>query len=121
MQGSGPPSWVARHSAFARWADEVTSVSLMKDKHEFHFRLYVCGHTGRSQRAIAVLQKLCEEKLAGRSELEVIDVLAEPGRADEDRVLATPTLIKLAPAPIRRVVGDLSDPSRLGEALDLPD
>ena len=92
----------------------------MKENNEFHFRLYVCGHTGRSQRAVAVLQRLCEEQLAGRSELEVIDVLTEPGRADEDRVLATPTLIKLAPAPVRRVVGDLSDPTRLREALDLP-
>lgn len=88
---------------------------------EFHFRLYVCGQTGRSRRAIAVLRQLCDEKLAGRSELEVIDVLAEPGRADEDRVLATPTLIKLVPPPIQRVVGDLSDSSGLREALDLPD
>lgn len=87
----------------------------------FHFRLYVCGQTGRSQRAVAVLQRLCDETLAGRSKLEVIDVQAEPGRAEEDRVLATPTLIKLAPAPVRRVVGDFSDLSRLSEALDLPD
>lgn len=92
----------------------------MKETPGFHFRLYLCGQTGRSQRAVAVLQRLCEEQLAGRGELEVIDVQAEPGRADEDRVLATPMLIKLAPAPIRRVVGDFSDPARLREALDLP-
>ncbi len=88
---------------------------------EYHFKLYVSGQTGRSQRAIAVLQKLCAEELGGRGELEVIDVLAEPGRAEEDKVLATPTLIKLAPSPVRRVVGDLSDPSRFRVALDLPE
>lgn len=92
----------------------------MKEYNSFRLRLYVSGQTGRSQRAIAVLQGLCEEQLAGRSELEVIDVLAEPGRADEDRVLATPMLIKLAPAPVRRVIGDFSDLPRLHEALDLP-
>lgn len=92
----------------------------MKEKNEFHFRLYISGRTGRSQRAVAVLQRLCDETLAGCSELEVIDVLAEPGRADEDRVLATPMLVKLAPAPVRRVVGDFSDAARLREALDLP-
>jgi circadian clock protein KaiB len=89
-------------------------------KAEFQFRLYICGQTGRSQRAAATVKRLCEEKLAGGAELEVIDVLTAPARADEDKVLATPTLIKVAPKPVRRVVGDFSDPSRLHEVLDLP-
>lgn len=103
------------------WADGANATDPMSEANLFHFRLYICGQTGRSQRANAVLRRLCEEKLTGRCVLEVIDVLAEPSRADEDRVLATPTLIKLAPAPVRRVVGDLSDPTLLREALDLPD
>lgn len=65
--------------------------------------------TPRTQRAITNLRRICEEDLARQYELHVIDVLENPQLAEDDRILATPTLIKQLPLPLRRVVGDLSD------------
>jgi circadian clock protein KaiB len=84
------------------------------------FRLYVAGDSYRSQRAIANLRKLGEERLAGRYELNVVDVQLDPDAAEQDRILATPTLIKLDPAPPRRVTGDLTDFEQVLMALGLP-
>ena len=71
--------------------------------------LYVSGRTSRSERAIAHMRGICAQELADRCELTVIDVLEHPQLADEAKILATPTLIKATPAPVRRIVGDLSD------------
>jgi circadian clock protein KaiB len=87
----------------------------------FSFRLYVTGQTEVTQVAQANLRRLCESRLAGRYELEVVDTIEQADRAEADRVLATPTVLRLAPEPQRRVVGDLSDPSRAATALGLPD
>ena len=76
-------------------------------------RLYVAGDTPRAQHAISSLRRLEETHLAGRYALEVVDVLAQPERAEADRVLATPTLVRVSPAPSRRLLGDLSDLDRL--------
>lgn len=73
------------------------------------FRLYVTGATPSSGRAIANLKALCEEHLKDRYELEVIDVYRRPELAEGDQIVATPTLIKELPPPLRRLVGDLSD------------
>jgi circadian clock protein KaiB len=69
----------------------------------------VTGATPRAQNAIANLRRICDEQLGGEYELEIIDVLERPDLAETDKVLATPTLIKQLPPPLRRVIGDLSD------------
>jgi len=71
--------------------------------------LYVTGTSPRTKVAISNLQRLCENELAGQYELEVVDVLENPQRAEDEKILATPTLIKQLPLPLRRVIGDLSD------------
>lgn len=79
----------------------------------FVLKLYVSGMTSRSKRAIENLQKLCEEHLAGRYDLEIIDIYQHPALAKEGQVIAAPTLVKQLPPPLRRVIGDLSDPGRI--------
>ena len=76
-------------------------------------KLYVTGKTPRAEKAIANLRRICEEDLHGRYELEIIDVLEKPEAAELDKVLATPTLIKQLPPPLRRVIGDLSDKDKV--------
>ena len=75
----------------------------------FVLRLYVAGTSARSARAIANAKQICDEHLAGRYELEVIDIFQQPERAKDDQILAVPTLIKRLPAPLKRFIGDLSD------------
>ncbi len=76
-------------------------------------RLYVTGMTPRSTRAINVVREVCDQHLAGRYTLEIIDVYQQPGRISEDQVVAIPTLVKCGPSPLRRIVGDMSDRDRL--------
>ena len=87
----------------------------------YSFRLYVAGQTERSQAAESNLRALCESRLPGGYELEVIDATEQPGMAEEQRILATPTVVRLAPLPQRRVIGDLSDHQRAAYALGLPE
>jgi circadian clock protein KaiB len=75
----------------------------------FVLRLYVAGTSERSTRAIYNAKQICDEHLAGRYELEVVDIFQQPGRARDDQILAVPTLIKKLPAPLKRFIGDLSD------------
>lgn len=82
-------------------------------------RLYVTGMTPRSTEAIARTRELCDEYLAGRYELEVIDIYQQPKLAKGDQIIATPTLIRKLPAPLRRLVGDLSNKERVLLGLDL--
>jgi circadian clock protein KaiB len=76
---------------------------------KFVFKLYITGFTSRSERAIHNLNRICEEAFDGACELLVIDVLERPQLAENDRIMATPTLIKEQPGPARRVIGDLSN------------
>jgi len=73
----------------------------------------VAGSTLRATTAIENLRRICEKDLKGRYELEVIDVLEHPDLAENDKILATPTLIKQLPPPLRRVIGDLSDSEKV--------
>jgi circadian clock protein KaiB len=75
--------------------------------------LYVTGTSPRTQVAIDNLNRICAAELDGRYELEIIDVLEHPQRAEDERILATPTLIKQLPPPLRRVIGDLSDKEKV--------
>jgi circadian clock protein KaiB len=83
-------------------------------------RLYVTGLTPRSTRAIGVVRAVCEEHLAGRFELEIIDVYQQPGRITSDQVVAIPTLVRCHPLPQRLIIGDMSDKQRLMIGLGLP-
>jgi circadian clock protein KaiB len=87
----------------------------------YSFSLYIAGQTQRSQVAEANLRALCESRLPGAYDLQVIDALEMPHIAEEKRILATPTVVRQLPLPERRVVGDLSDSRKAGEALGLPD
>lgn len=89
--------------------------------HEHYvFRLYVTGATGRSARAIINIKKLCQEHLAGRYELEVIDIYQQPELAKDDQIFASPTLIRSLPKPLRRFIGDLSQTARILVGMNLP-
>ena len=76
-------------------------------------RLFVTGASPRTGTAIANLNRICEQELAGRYELEIIDVLEHPDLAEDEKILATPTLIKSLPLPLRRVIGDLSNTEKV--------
>lgn len=76
---------------------------------KYLLKLYITGTNARAEQAIANLRAICDNELPGQFELQVIDVLEDPEAAERDRVLATPTLIKQLPPPLRRVIGDLSD------------
>jgi circadian clock protein KaiB len=76
-------------------------------------KLYVTGTSPRAEVAIANLRRICEQELRGEYELEIIDVLQHPQVAEDDKILATPTLIKQLPPPLRRVIGDLSDKTKV--------
>ena len=88
------------------------------EKH-FVLRLYITGTTPQSVRAIANIKKLCEEHLKGHYELEVIDLYQQPQLAQGEQIIATPTLIKLLPPPLRRIIGDLSNTECVLAGLDL--
>jgi circadian clock protein KaiB len=79
----------------------------------FVLKLYVSGMTPRSRRAIDNLQKLCGENLPDSYDLEIIDIYQQPGLAKGAQIVAAPTLVKTMPLPLRRVIGDLSDPGRI--------
>jgi circadian clock protein KaiB len=82
------------------------------DPEKWELRLYVAGKTPRSLAAIANLQRLCDEHLAGKYTIEVVDLIAHPQLAKGDEILAIPTLVRKLPEPIRRVIGDLSNVER---------
>jgi circadian clock protein KaiB len=82
-------------------------------------RLYVTGMTPQSVRAIENVKRICEEHLQGRYELEVVDLYQQPQLAKGEQILATPTLIKKLPLPLRRIIGDMSTTERLLVGLDL--
>ena len=85
----------------------------------FVLRLYVTGTTARSTRAIANVRRICEEHLQNRYDLEVIDIYQQPMLAKGDQIIAAPTLVKSLPAPLRRLIGDMSDKDRVLMGLDL--
>lgn len=85
----------------------------------WHLRLYVAGRTPRCETAEFNLRKVCEEYLAGRYTIEVVDLLENPTLAQGDQILAVPTLVRKLPAPVRRIIGDLSNTERVLVGLDL--
>jgi circadian clock protein KaiB len=86
---------------------------------EYFLRLYISGHTQKSTNAILQLREVCEEYLKGRYQLEVIDIHQQPELARDQQIIATPTLIKTLPLPLRRMIGDLSQREKMLVGLDL--
>ena len=86
---------------------------------QYKLRLFVAGSTLRSQRAIENLRRVCDEHLAGQVDLEVIDIYQQPELAGQYQVIAAPTLVKLLPLPVRRIIGDLSEVERVLRGLEL--
>ncbi len=82
-------------------------------------KLYVAGNTPNSMRALKTLRNILEQEFKGVYALKVIDVLKNPQLAEDDKILATPTLAKILPPPVRRIIGDLSDRERVLIGLDL--
>ena len=103
----------------SRTTAEFEELIVTADASRYTLRLYVTGMTPRSQRAIESIKAFCEEHLAGRYDLEVIDIYQHPTLAEGEQIIAAPTLIKALPAPLRRLVGDLSNTERILLGLDL--
>ena len=85
----------------------------------YHIKLYVAGNTGRSRQAESQLRETLSRHVAGEHRLEVIDVLAQPGKAEADHILATPAVVRQHPPPKRRVIGELADHEKVLIGLDL--
>ena len=92
-----------------------------RDPDRYVLRLFVAGMTARSQRTIANLRAICLAHLGDRVDLEIVDIYQNPKLAEADQVVAAPTLLKLRPLPVRRIIGDLSDRTRVLRGLGLPD
>src|SRR5262245_4492888 len=90
-----------------------------KIKPEWQLRLYIAGQTAKSIAALANLKRLCDARLAGRYEIEVIDLLENPRLAAGDQILAVPTLVRKLPEPVKKIIGDLSQTERIQLGLDL--
>ena len=88
-------------------------------KPTWELRLYVAGQTARSLTAFANLKQICEEHLAGRYTIEVIDLMLHPQLAQGDQIIAVPTLVRKLPVPVRKIIGDLSNTERVLVGLDL--
>jgi circadian clock protein KaiB len=89
------------------------------DGGSWELRLYVAGKTANCVRAFANLKRICEENLAGRYQIEVIDLLENPRLAAGDQILAVPTLVRKLPTPVRKIIGNLSDQERVLVGLQL--
>src|SRR4051812_22689371 len=86
---------------------------------EYQLRLYVAGQTTKSAAALTNLKRICETHLAGRYEIEVVDLMVNPMLAAGDQILAVPTLVRQLPEPIRKIIGDLSNEARVLVGLDV--
>jgi circadian clock protein KaiB len=89
------------------------------DSGKWNLRLYTAGQSPKSLAALANLKRVCEQHLAGRYSIEVIDLLKNPRLAKDDQIVAIPTLVRKLPEPLRRIVGDLSDTERALVGLQL--
>ena len=99
--------------------DSAGAVAPVAAPAEWQLRLYVAGQTPRSMAALANLKRVCETHLAGRYEIEVVDLLVNPRLAAGDQILAVPTLVRKVPEPIRKIIGDLSNEERVLVGLDV--
>jgi circadian clock protein KaiB len=92
---------------------------MLAQRTRYVLRLFITGTTSRSSRAIANLRRLCEERLHGEYDLEVVDIYQHPAAAQEHQIIAAPTLVKMLPLPLRRIIGDLANEERVLAGLGL--
>lgn len=93
----------------------------VNDGERYVLKLFVSGSSPRSTQAIAAIRAICDERLQGRYELEVVDIFQQPTEASGSQIVAAPTLVKQLPEPVRRVVGNLADKDKILVALNLKD
>jgi circadian clock protein KaiB len=99
--------------------EDFEKAAAKRDLPKYILRLYVTGMTPKSTRSIANVRKLCEQYLEGIYELKVIDIYQQPKLAKGEQIIATPTLIKKLPLPLRKLIGDMSDTQRFLVGIDL--
>jgi circadian clock protein KaiB len=90
-----------------------------KDEEKWELRLYVAGQTPRAIAAFSNLKKICEENLAGKYTIEVVDLTKNPQLAKGDQIFALPTLVRKLPEPMKKIIGDLSNTERVLVGLDI--
>src|SRR4051794_12151894 len=91
----------------------------MTEDDGYNLRLYVAGQTPKSIAAVANLKRICEEHLAGKYKIEIVDLMANPALAQRHQIIAIPTLIRQLPEPLKRIIGDLSNAERVLVGLDI--
>lgn len=92
---------------------------MRKSKDRYRLRLYITGETPRSLEAVSAIRAICEERLQGRYDLEIVDLRRHPERARGEQILALPLLVRSLPAPLRKMIGNLSDLDRVLQGLEL--
>ncbi len=112
-----PPADINRIDSSAQF--EKLLVKQASGEGHYSLRLYITGTTERSNEAVTNIRQLCDKYLPGRYELEVVDIYQQPGKAADAQIIAAPTLVKQLPAPIKRLIGNLSDPEKVIIGLDL--
>ncbi len=90
-----------------------------KHNRDWDLRLYIAGKTPRAIKAFENLERLCEQHLAGRYRIEIVDLLENPALARGDQIIAVPTLVRKLPEPVKKIIGDLSNTERVLVGLDL--
>jgi len=113
------PSPLCRGPALHRHIEDSVASDTPGKKDRYVLRLYIAGSTPQSILAEQNLRELCEEHLAGRYHIEIIDLLKNPELAQDDQILAVPTLVRELPVPIRKFIGTLSNPDRVLVGFDL--
>jgi circadian clock protein KaiB len=100
-------------------SEEQTTETSGTTKEKYVLRLYIAGTTPRSQLAIRNMKKICHDQLAGKYDLQIIDIYQQPTLAKGEQIVAAPTLIKKLPLPLRKLVGDMSDTEKVLVGLDI--
>ena len=100
-------------------SDSSDPVAILEEPEHWHLRLYVAGQSPKSLKAYANLIRLCEEHLEARYDVEIVDLVENPQLAAGDEIIALPTLVRRLPAPMRKIIGDLSDSDRVLVGLQL--
>lgn len=116
---SRSPSLRTRRARSGATVPGTTRAGQEPDSETWKLRLYVAGQTPKSLAAFANLKRLCEQHLAGKYKIEVIDLLENPQLAQGDQILAVPTLVRKMPAPIKKIIGNLANADQTIIGLDL--
>ncbi len=106
-----------RHAASS--TELLEEAARKADLPKYVLRLYIAGMTPRSREALRTVSEICEQELAGRYDLEVIDLYEQPTRARDEQIVAVPALIKKRPLPVRRFIGSMADKEKILAGLDL--